>query len=425
MTHAMTRAMTPANTSPLNDLRVLDLAWVVAGPVIGRALADFGATVVRVESSKRIETARMMGPFPEGKLDPQKSALFENCNAGKFGLTLDLSREEGREIVRDLVRNWADVVIESFSPGQMGEWGLSYESLCTLKPNLIMLSTSLMGQTGPWSSYAGFGNVGAAISGFQAIVGWPDLPPTGPYGPYTDFVGPRFSLVSLLAAIDHRRRTGEGCWLDVAQAEAGIQFQAAYVARCAATGKILKPNGNRDEQMSPHGVFACLAVAPNDEGWVAIAVRSDREWQRLASLIGGNEIGGAELANDTRFATFAARKQNEDALEEIVQTWTKTQTPLAVEMALQAIGIPAHNLASSADMVADSQLQARQHFLQLPHALMGTTHIENARYHLSETPAAPLRAAPHFNRDDTFVLKSFAGYDDTKISILKAAGVLS
>ncbi|MET0379916.1 MAG: CoA transferase [Spongiibacteraceae bacterium] len=411
---------TPEKVSPLQNLRVLDLAWVVAGPVIGRALADFGATVLRVESSKRIETARMMGPFPEGKLDPQKSALFENCNAGKWGLTLDLSREEGRAVIRDLVRDWADVVIESFSPGQMRDWNLGYDHLRELKPDLIMLSTSLMGQSGPWSSFAGFGNVGAAISGFQAIVGWPDLPPTGPYGPYTDFVGPRFGLVSLLAAVDHRRRTGEGCWLDVAQAEAGIQFQAPYVARCAVTGEIVAPNGNRDAQMAPHGVFACEAVAPNDEGWVAIAVRSDREWQRFAHL-----IGGAALANDTRFATLDNRKNNEDALDALVQAWTENQTPLAVEKALQAIGVPAHNVASSADMVADPQLQARQHFIALPHVLMGKTHIENARYQLSKTPAAPPRPAPHFHRDDEFVLKHFAGYDAAKIAELTAAGILN
>lgn len=408
------------NVSPLKNLRVLDLAWVVAGPLIGRALADFGATVLRVESSKRIETARMMGPFPGGKIDPQQSALFENCNAGKFGLTLDLSREEGREVIRDLVRDWADIVIEAFSPGQMREWNLGYENLRELKPDLIMLSTSLMGQTGPWSSFAGFGNVGAAISGFQAIVGWPDLPPTGPYGPYTDFVGPRFGLLSLLAAVDHRRRTSEGCWLDVSQAEAGIQFQAPYIACCAATGETLQAQGNRDAQMAPHGVFACAAVAPNEEGWVAIAVRSDREWQRLAQL-----IGGATLANDARFATLAQRKKNEDALETIVQAWTETQTPFAVEIALQAIGVPAHNLASSADLVADPQLRARQHFLKLPHALMGETHIENARYSLSETPAAPPRAAPHFHRDDEFVLKEFAGYDAARIAALTDAGVLA
>lgn len=271
---------TSSTVKPLEGLRVLDFAWAVAGPVIGRALADFGAAVVRVESSKRIETARMMGPFPGGKLDPQKSGLYENCNAGKLGLTLNLASEEGRAIVRDLVRDWADVVVESFSPGQMGDWSLGYDALRQLKPDLIMVSTSLMGQTGPWTSFSGFGNVGAAISGYQAIVGWPDAPPVGPFRPYTDFTGPRFALVSLLAALDHHRRTGEGCWLDVSQAESGIQFQAPYIARCAATGEVVTPQGNRDAQMAPNGVFACLPLPPNEEGWVAITARSDREWQR-------------------------------------------------------------------------------------------------------------------------------------------------
>jgi crotonobetainyl-CoA:carnitine CoA-transferase CaiB-like acyl-CoA transferase len=408
-----------AGDAPLNRLKVLDLAWVVAGPVIGRALADFGATVIRVESSKRIETARMMGPFPDGKLDPQRSGLFENCNAGKLGLTLNLASEEGRAVVRDLVK-WADVVIESFSPGQMQSWGLGYAQLRELNPQLIMLSTSLMGQTGPWANFAGYGNVGAAVSGYQAIVGWPDALPCGPFGPYTDFVGPRFSLVSLLAALDHRDRTGAGCWLDVSQAEAGIQFLAPQIADCALSGRVVTPQGNRDPAMAPHGVFPCLPAAPNQEGWVAIAARSDDEWQRLAQVIGGNA-----LEKDARFIDCTARKHNEDALEAIIAAWTQTQSPLAIEARLQQLGIPAHNVASSADMVADPQLQLRQHFVSLPHALMGTTHFESARYQLDATPARYQRPAPHFGRDNTYVLSEVLGYDSARIAALNDAGILA
>ncbi|MGE0384168.1 MAG: CaiB/BaiF CoA transferase family protein [Gammaproteobacteria bacterium] len=407
-------------SAALAGLRVLDLAWVVAGPVIGRALADFGADVLRVESSRRIETARMMGPFPDGKLDPQKSGLYETCNAGKYGMTLDLSREEGREVVRDLVRTWADVVIEAFAPGQMQEWGLGYEALRALRPDLVMLSTSLMGQSGPWSRLAGYGNVGAAIAGYQAIVGWPDALPIGPFGPYTDFVGPRYSLVTLLAALDHRRRTGRGGWIDVSQAEAGIQFLAPQIADCAATGTVVEPRGNRDPQMAPHGVFPCRPQPPNTEGWVAIAVRSDREWQRLAGL-----VGGASLAADPRFARLEDRQEREDELEALVQNWTRERTPGEVERALQAIGVPAHNLASSADMVADPQLQHRRHFVELPHELMGRTTVENARYRLSWTPAVQARPAPHFGRDNRWVLQTLLGYDDARIQALADAGVLS
>jgi len=404
--------------APLAGLKVLDLAWVVAGPVIGRALADFGATVIRVESSVRIETARMMGPFPDGVLDPQKSGLFENCNAGKLGMTLNLGSAEGREVVRDLVR-WADVVVESFSPGQMARWGLGYDELSKIKPGLIMLSTSLMGQTGPWASFAGFGNVGAAVSGYQAIVGWPDALPCGPFGPYTDFVGPRFSLAALLAALDHHRRSGQGCWLDVAQGEAGIQFLAPYIADCALSGRVLTPNGNRDPDMAPHGVFPCQALAPNPEGWVALAVRNDAEWVRLATL-----MGGPALAADPRFATLADRQRNEDALEALVADWTSRHTPLEVESLLQGAGIPAHNVASSADMVADPQLRLRQHYVKLPHELMAETTVENARYLLSATPARIQRPAPHFGRDNHKVLKEVLGYDDRRIAALTEQGIL-
>jgi crotonobetainyl-CoA:carnitine CoA-transferase CaiB-like acyl-CoA transferase len=187
--------------APLDRLKVLDLSWVVAGPVIGRALADFGATVVRVESSRRIETARLMPPFIANIPDPEASALYETCNAGKLGMCLDLSSEPGRAVVNDLAR-WADVAIESFSPGTMDRFGLSPEVLRAANPGLIVLSSALCGQSGPWSSLAGYGNVGAALAGFQYLVGWPDRTPIGPFGPYTDYVGPRFALVTLLAALD-------------------------------------------------------------------------------------------------------------------------------------------------------------------------------------------------------------------------------
>ncbi len=408
-----------ATRHPLDGLKVLDLAWVVAGPLVGRALADFGATVVRVESSQRIETARMMGPFPGGTVNPQQSALFENCNAGKLGMSLDLSRDQGRAVVRDLVRGWADVVVESFSPGQMADWGLGFPALSQLKPGLVMLSTSLMGQSGPWSGFAGFGNLGAAIAGYQGIVGWPEAMPIGPFGPYTDYVAPRFGLVCLLAALDHRRRTGQGCWLDLSQAEAGIQFLAPSIALAAARNIAPTACGNRDPQMAPHGVFACATPPGDDPQWVAIAVRNEREWQRLAEL-----IGGPALANDPRFASLGARQAHEDVLEALVNAWTSPQPAARIEQALVAIGVPVHKAASSADMAVDPQLAARQHFIELAHALMGRCTVENARYLLSETPAATPRSAPTFGRDVQQVLRDFAGYSAAQIAALAEAGVL-
>lgn len=405
---------------PLADLKVLDLAWVVAGPVIGRTLADYGATVVRVETRKRVDTSRVMGPFPNGKMDIQQSALFENCNAGKLGITLDLASPGGQQVARDLAR-WADVVVESFSPGQMRRWGLDYEALSEGHPGLIMLSTSLMGQTGPYAQFAGYGNIGAAMAGFQQLVGWPGELPVGPFGPYTDYVGPRFGIVALLAALDHRRRTGEGCHLDVSQAEAGMQFLAPQIAAYSVDGSVAMHDGNRDPGMSPHGVFRCRGDGrTTPESWVAIAVRTDAEWQTLARL-----IGGEALAQDERFADLAQRKADEDAIETLVGTWTAQRTAHEVQEILQAAGVAAHVAASSRDMIDDPQLRARDHFVALAHPLMGVSTVEASRYRLSETPGGPERCAPTYGRDNDAVLRGLLGYGDAEIEALEGAGVLN
>ncbi len=398
---------------PLAGLAVVDLAWVVAGPAIGRTLADYGATVVRVESSRRIDAARLIGPHRDGRADPQHCALYDTYNAGKLGIALDLASEAGRGVVRDLAR-WADVLVESFAPGQLTRWGLAPDALRAANPRLIGVSTSLMGQTGPMRSFAGFGNLGAAIAGYQGLAGREGELPVGPFGPYTDFVAPRFALVALLAALDHRRRGGEGCWLDISQAEAGIQFLGAAVAHGAATGENARAAGNRDPQFAPHAVYRC---AGPDE-WVAVVARSDREWARLAALVGGEALAPG-------WSTLAARKADEARLDGILEAWTQGRRADEVERALQAIGVPAHKVATSADLVADPQLAARGHFVRMPHPLGGESVFDASRYRLSATPAAYERVAPHFGRDTRAVLSGLLGYDDERIAALQAQGVLS
>jgi crotonobetainyl-CoA:carnitine CoA-transferase CaiB-like acyl-CoA transferase len=397
---------------PFAGLKVLDLAWVVAGPAIGRVLADYGAAVVRVESSTRVEIARVMGPFPRGEIDPQRSALYDNCNAGKLGVAVDLSRDEARQIIRDLT-SWADVVIESFVPGQLERWDLGPDALRAINPGVVGLSTSLMGRTGPYASLAGFGNIGAAMAGFQGLVGHVGSQPIGPFGPYTDYVGPRFGLVALLAALDHRRRTGEGCWLDVSQAEAGIQFLADEIAAAAGSGRRPAPAGNRDPRFAPNGVFRCKG----EDEWIALTTRDDQEWARLAGMIGGQAL-------DPAFAILAGRQAEEDRLEGIVESWTLRQAAHDLEARLQGAGVPAHIAARSEDLVADPHLAERGHWVRLPHPLGGESVVEASRYRLSETPAAYIRTAPHWGRDVREVLIGILGYDEARLEALDAAGVL-
>jgi crotonobetainyl-CoA:carnitine CoA-transferase CaiB-like acyl-CoA transferase len=391
---------------PLMGLKVLDLAWVVAGPLIGRNLADFGATVVRVESSRRVETARLMGPFPGGKHDVQRSALYDTCNTGKLGLSLDLSRAVARDVIRDLVR-WADVLVESFTPGQMARWGLSYAELAAINPSLVMVSTSLTGQTGPYAGYSGYGNHGAAIAGFQNLVGHAGAMPVGPFGPYTDFVAPRFGLTAALAALDHRRRTGRGCWLDVSQTEAGVQFLAAQIAEHSVTCAVQGPAGNRDPVMAPHGVFP----AEGDDAWIAVAVRSNAEWAALARLIGGS-------ATDPAFATLRGRKEQEDSLERMVAAWTSARGVDEIETDLQRHGIAAHRLISSDDVARDPQFRSRSHVVRLHDNILGETIVESTPFVLSRTPAQFQRAAPGFGRDNEYVLRDILGYEDGRLQEL-------
>jgi crotonobetainyl-CoA:carnitine CoA-transferase CaiB-like acyl-CoA transferase len=393
----------------LAGVRVLDLTWVVAGPAVGRALADHGAEVVRVETRTRPDTSRLIGPFHDGVPSAESSVLYGDVNAGKLGVTLNLKLEEARQVVRDLARR-SDVVLESFSPGVMDAWGLGYAHLRDLNEGVIMLSTSLMGQTGPLGRFAGYGNIGAAMSGFQSLVGWPDRMPFGPYGPYSDYVAPRFALVILFAALDHREETGEGCHIDLAQTEAAAHFLAPQLVDYRATGRVAERMGNRAPEMSPHGVY------PSAHGrWVAIAVRDDADWRTLAQRIG---------VDDERFFTAAGRVAHADELDELVATWTAKRSAAEVERLLQSAGVPAHVALASDTALADDQLVARGHFVELEHELYRKTVVQGPRYRLSRTPAVVDRAAPTLGRDTDHVLRDLLGYDDERIAALDEIGAL-
>ncbi|MPY56513.1 CaiB/BaiF CoA-transferase family protein [Streptomyces spongiae] len=408
----------PRPGPPLAGLRVLDLSWVVAGPLIGRALADFGAEVVRVESTRRIETSRFMPPFYRGVPGPENSALFGNSNAGKYGLSLDLGTEEGREVALDLIAR-SDIVIEAFSPGRMARWGLAPRDLLDHDPRLIVVSSSLMGQTGPHAGLAGFGSTGASLSGFQNLVGRPDDLPFGTFGPYTDYVGPRLALVAVLGALEQRERSGRGCVLDVSQVESGIYFLSPYCAQYAADGTIARRRGNADEVFAPHGVYPCLAEGGRDR-FVAVAVRDDAEWPRLARA-----VGRTDLAADPDLADAAGRRARQAELDAALSAWTGMRKADEAEALLLAAGIAAHVSASSADLADDPALRHRGHFVRLPHPLHGEAVVEGPRALLSDTPGVVRRAAPVLGQDNEYVLRELLGYSARRIERLTERKVLT
>src|SRR6266516_3872617 len=224
---------------PLADLKVVDFSWAGVGPITVKYLADHGAAVVRVESHARYDVVRLGPPWHDGKPGIERSQFYASYNTSKLGIALDLSKPEARAIARRLAA-WADVVVESYTPRVMRAFGLAYEDLRAVNPRLVMLSTCLQGQTGPYAEFPGFGQLAAALSGFYEIAGWADRAPAPPYGAYTDYVVPRLAARALLAAVDHQRRTGEGQHLDVSQVHAArVAHAEALDALVAAATRSL------------------------------------------------------------------------------------------------------------------------------------------------------------------------------------------
>ncbi len=394
---------------PLAGLKVLDFMWVIAGPFFTRVLADFGATVIKVESAVRMDPARASGPFRNDEMTIESGAPFQNFNAGKHSITLDPSSREGRAVIEDLVR-WADVVTESFSPRAMRSWGLDYPSLARLNPGIVMLSSCLMGQTGPRAMVPGYGNMAAAMTGFYELTGWPDRSPAGPYLAYTDGVSPRFMLIALLAALRHRRETGEGQYIDLSQAEAALHLLAPALFDWQLSGRIWARAGNDDRNLFPHGVYPTA----EDDGWIAVVCQSDAAWPALAGLIGA----------DPGLASAAERRQARAAIDAAISTWTGARPARKAEAELAAAGVAAHGVQNSAEAIHDPQLQHRGHFATVPHPSHGEVVVEGTRVRFSRTPGSPRRGAPELGEHTALVLSDILGYDDVRIAEVLSAGAL-
>jgi benzylsuccinate CoA-transferase BbsF subunit len=342
---------------------------------------------------------RYANPHPEG------AGAFQCANANKLGITLDLHSEEGREIALDLVRK-CDVVTESFAPGVIERYGLGWETLREVKPDLVMISSCLLGQSGPWRDLTGFGNLAAAVTGFQQLACWPGSPPAGPYAAYTDFIGVRYNALAILAALEYRNRTGQGQYIDMAQGEAALHFLAPAFLDYAAHRRVPGPSGNSDRELHPHGTFACAG----EDAWVAIAVRDERDFAALCEVIGR--------------ADLVARRAEREMIDEAVSAWTRERTPGEVEAALQARGVPAHAVVDMPGLFACPQLQHRGHFVEIPHEIFGTTTIESTRLRLSRSRPRVPESSLSFGRDNRAVLESILGYSPERIADLEARGVL-
>lgn len=396
---------------PLDDVKVLDFMWAMAGPGTTRTLADHGATVVKIESESKPDVLRSVNPFI-GEEGGQENALqFHSLNAGKMDLTLDLTVSEARDVVYDLVK-WCDVLTESFSPRAMANWGFGYEDLKKINPELVMFSSCLMGQTGPMRLYAGFGTMAAAIAGLYPVTGWPDRIPAGPFTAYTDYVSPRLSVAVIMAALEHRDHTGQGQLIDFAQLEGALHFLAPQLLDQSINGRTAGRHGNADPNMAPHAVYP----AKGDDRWVAIACETDEHWRALAELIGATELADLDLVE---------RQGRADELDRLVSVWSGSIDPLEAQDVLQAVGVPAHMVSNALDLMNDPQARHRRHYQQVPHPKHGQTWVESANYSMSRTPARIDWGGPMFGQHNMEVLEDLLGYDGERIAELVIAGAVA
>src|SRR5271155_351735 len=402
-------------SAPLDGINVLDLSWVMVGPASGRYLADMGADVIKVESSKRIDPVRTLGPFKDGKTGPERSVSYHNLNAGKRCIAIDIRRPEGREIILRLPQ-WGGGVVEKFNPGGLETLQLGYSDLKQRNDRIIMASTSLLGQTGPYAKgTSGVGTMGAAMSGATYQIGWPDREPAGPFGPWTDAVTPRFIVASILAALHRRSVTGQGCYIDTAQAEAGIQFMMPAYYEYAANGSIPERRGVAGSPLQvPQGLFRCIG----GDRWIASQASRPNHWEALRALIGG------EL-RDAKYDTIIGRLRNRAEIEAAIAAWTKEQEAVAVENRLQAAGVPSHVVSNSGDLVRDGELLGMGHLNRIDDPVFGAGEIEGPRFSLERTRLATTRRGPRIGERTKDVLATVLGMTETEIARLGEAGVLA
>ena len=401
---------------PLEGIKVLDFCWVAVGPMTTRYLAEYGATVIRVESGKRPETLRRAAPFKDGISGINRSGYFASYNPNKYGITIDMGHARAKELVLRLV-SWANLVTENFTPGTMERWGLGYEDLQAINPAIVMYSTSMLGRGGPMERQPGFGPVLSSLAGLTHITGWPDRDPVNPYGAYTDFIGPRFAVASILAALDYKRRTGKGLHLDMSQLETSLHFTAPFILDCSVNGREQGRRGNSDPGAVPHGAYPCRG----EDRWIAIACQTDQEWEAFLEL-----INPVDWDDDRRHqaSTLVGRKTVEEDLDKMIAEWTGDKDPQELMRTLQNAGVPAGVVNDCRDLFEDPQLTQREHFKFLDHAEIGPYPSDQSEFDLSKTPGSLDTPAPLLGEHTEYALKELVGLSEDEYRSFEDDGVL-
>ncbi|MFC1533324.1 CaiB/BaiF CoA transferase family protein [Thermodesulfobacteriota bacterium] len=387
----------------LAGLKVLDFGWALVGSMTTKYLADHGAQVIRVESVKRIDLPRANRLTSKCSANnPDDKRWFLHLNTSKMSLKINIKHPRAREVLDGLVL-WADVINENFTPGTLKKLGLDYESIKKVRPDIIMVSGSAYGQTGPMAQEWGVDGTGASLSGYLDLTGWPDRGPVGPNSPYGDTLVPFFNAAAVISALDYKRRTGKGQHIDGAMLEICVHPTTPALLDYQANDHMQTRNGNRIERAAPHGVFPCKG----DDRWCAIAVFTDEEWESFCHV-----LGDPAWTKQPEFETLQARKANEDRLEELTAEWTKQYPPEEVMEKMQAAGVGAGVVQTTEDIVEyDPQLKEREFLIPLEHPVIGVCGHPTPSFKLLGTKA-DVKTAPCMGEHNEYICTQILGMSD-------------
>lgn len=400
----------------LAGIVVCDFSWVGAGPIATCVLAQAGADVVKIESTRRPDTLRKSEPFKDGiSTGLDRSGYFAVRNSNKRGLALDMGHPDAREVAVRLIER-SDIVINNFRVGQMEKWNLGWEQVREINPRAIYVTMSLQGTSGPHSAYMGYGVNLNALCGLTSRAGVPGQAPFGTGTNYTDHViVPTHTLFGIMAALLQREVTGRGQTVNVSQLEAAIAMAPSAALAYAANGETLPPLGCGDPHAVPHGVYRTLGY----RSWIAITVFDDVQWRGLCGV-----IGDQEWTRDARFSTVESRRENERVLDERIEAWTSHQYADWLMERLLDAGVPAGKVNDARDVVTDEHLRQRGFWTYLDHREMGSSLYNRAPIVFSGTPLRVETPAPAIGEHTKEVLAGMLGYTDAEIETLAKNRVL-
>ena len=398
---------------PLEGIRVCDFSWIVVGPVVTQMLAVMGAEVIKIESNAHTDINRRLGPYFNGVVGIETSGNFHRGNLSKKSCTLNLTRPEAAEIAKDLVRI-SDIVISNFRYGVMERFGLGYDVLRKLKPDLILVSSTGMGRSGPNKEYVCYNEEAYAFGGLGYLTGYQSQTPRMIVGDFADYSTATIETFALLSALHYHSRTGKGQTIEVAMAEVVGTHVPEAILDYSMNRRVRGRIGNRADDMAPHSCFPCKG----EDRWVAIAITSDEEWKAFC-----NAIGNPQWTEDKRFTDELRRFKNQDELERLIGEWTRNRTPNEVMEILQKAGVPAGPSLSIKELVEDPHLNERGFFVAPEHPETGKRKLEGMPWK-SNVSQPVFKHAPLLGQDNYYVFCELLDMSDEEFARLVGEGII-